>query len=103
MTLTRNNSKTSKYYNAASKGRKTPDTKNKNNYSFINKKKKKKSIINSNINLDNDTSSLRRPSVLSNKSNKISISKKNKNTETPIRKKTPYKKSIDNAKNLNLL
>ena len=71
MTLTRNNSKTSKYYNAASKGRKTPDTKNKNNYSFINKKKKKKSIINSNTNQDNDTSSLRRPSVLSNKSNKI--------------------------------
>ena len=31
LTLTRNNSKTSNYYNAASKGRKTPDTKNKNN------------------------------------------------------------------------
>lgn len=102
LTLTRNNSKTSKYYNAASKGRKTPDTKNKNNYSFINKKKKKKSIINSNTNQDNDTSSLRRPSVLSNKSNKISTVKKNKNTETPIRKKTPYKKIIDNAKNINI-
>ena len=85
LTINRNYSKSKKYFN---KSIKTLDTKNK-------KKKRKSSGIND-LNIETDT--LKRPSVISNKSNKTSISKNDKNLETPKRKKTPFKKKNINEK-----
>ena len=85
LTINRNYSKSKKYFN---KSIKTLDTKNK-------KKKRKSSGIND-LNIETDT--LKRPSVISNKSNKTSISKNIKNLETPKRKKTPFKKKNINEK-----
>lgn len=94
LTITRNYSKSNKYF-----------TLNPKSNSFMIKKKKKK-ITNfnniNNINLENEV--LQRPSVISNKSNKSvksnkSATKKNKNIETPLRKKTPFKKKNINEKN----
>ena len=85
LTLNRNYSKSNKYF-----------TINPKTESFIIKKKKKKITNFNNINLETEV--LHRPSVMSNKSNK-SASKKNKNIETPSRKKTPFKKRNINEKN----
>ena len=85
LTINRNYSKSKKYFN---KSIKKLNKKNK-------KKKRKSSGIND-LNIETDT--LKRPSVMSNKSNKTSISKNNKNLETPKRKKTPFKKKNINEK-----
>ena len=90
LTLNRNYSKSSKYFN---KTIKTFESKNNKLNSFLIRKKKRKSTAILNI----ETEALKRPSVLSNKSNKTSISKSNKNIniETPKRKKTPFKKKTE--------
>ena len=90
LTLNRNYSKSSKYFN---KTIKTFESKNNKSNSFLIRKKKRKSTAILNI----ETEALKRPSVLSNKSNKTSISKSNKNIniETPKRKKTPFKKKTE--------
>ena len=101
LTLNRNYSKSSKYFN---KSIKTLETKNNKSNSFIIRKKKRKSTAVTELNIE--TEALKRPSVLSNKSNKTSLSKSNKNIETPKRKKTPFKKKSINEKvernNLNI-
>ena len=94
MTTNRNYLKSNKYFNINPKSEKI-DPKIKSN-SFIIKKKKRKSINDNNLNLEAEV--LRRPSVMSNKSNKTTTSKKNKNAETPQRKKTPFKKKNINDK-----
>ena len=94
MTINRNYLKSNKYFNINPKSEKI-DPKIKSN-SFIIKKKKRKSINDNNLNLETEV--LRRPSVMSNKSNKTTTSKKNKNAETPQRKKTPFKKKNINDK-----
>ena len=94
MTTNRNYLKSNKYFNINPKSEKI-DPKIKSN-SFIIKKKKRKSINDNNLNLETEV--LRRPSVMSNKSNKTTTSKKNKNAETPQRKKTPFKKKNINDK-----
>ena len=94
MTINRNYLKSNKYFNINPKSEKI-DPKIKSN-SFIIKKKKRKSINDNNLNLEAEV--LRRPSVMSNKSNKTTTSKKNKNAETPQRKKTPFKKKNINDK-----
>ena len=100
LTLNRNFSKSNKYFiSATSKSIKTIDSKNKSN-SFVMRKKKRKSTAVSHLNLEADA--LKRPSVLSNKSNKTSISKKSKNIETPVRKKTPFKKKNEKTERNNI-
>ena len=94
LTTNRNYLKSNKYFNINPKSEKI-DSKIKSN-SFIIKKKKRKSINDNNLNLETEV--LRRPSVMSNKSNKTTTSKKNKNAETPQRKKTPFKKKNINDK-----
>ena len=94
LTTNRNYLKSNKYFNINPKSEKI-DPKIKSN-SFIIKKKKRKSINDNNLNLETEV--LRRPSVMSNKSNKTTTSKKNKNAETPQRKKTPFKKKNINDK-----
>ena len=94
LTTNRNYLKSNKYFNINPKSEKI-DPKIKSN-SFIIKKKKRKSINDNNLNLATEV--LRRPSVMSNKSNKTTTSKKNKNAETPQRKKTPFKKKNINDK-----
>ena len=93
LTLNRNYSKSNKYFN---KSIKTYDTKSNKSNSFVTRKKKRKSSGMNNLNIETET--LKRPSVLSNKSNKTPISKSNKNIETPKRKKTPFKKKNINEK-----
>ena len=95
LTVNRNYIKSNKYFTINTKNEKLFDTKPKSN-SFYVKKKKRKSIINNNLNIE--TEALRRPSEISNKSNKTSTSKKKKNIETPSRKKTPFKKKNINEK-----
>ena len=102
LTVTRNYSKSNKLFTLNQKS----------NNSFVFKKKKKKISNFTNVNNINlETEVLQRPSVISNKSNKSvksnkSTSKKNKNIETPLRKKTPFKKKNINEKiernNLNI-
>ena len=89
LTLNRNYSKSSKYFN---KTIKTFESKNNKLNSLLIRKKKRSTAI-----LNIETEALKRPSVLSNKSNKTSISKSNKNIniETPKRKKTPFKKKTE--------
>ena len=94
LTLNRNYSKSSKYFN---KTIKTFESKNNKSNSFLIRKKKRKSTAILNI----ETEALKRPSVLSNKSNKTSISKKSKNIETPVRKKTPFKKKNEKTERNN--
>ena len=93
LTLNRNYSKSKKFFTLNPKSEKI-DTKVISN-SFIIKKKKRKSI-NNNVKLETEV--LRRPSVISNKSNKTSAPKRSKNIETPTRKKTPFKKRYINDK-----
>ena len=97
LTTNRNYLKSNKYFNINNINPKSEkiDPKIKSN-SFIIKKKKRKSINDNNLNLETEV--LRRPSVMSNKSNKTTTSKKNKNAETPQRKKTPFKKKNINDK-----
>ena len=100
LTINRKYSKANKFFNINTKSEKLFDTKAKFN-SFVIKKKKRKTInYNTNINIE---VSLKRPSVMSNKSNKTTTTKKNKNIETPIRKKTPFKKkNINDKSNLTI-
>jgi len=88
LTVNRNYIKSNKYFTINTKSEKLLDTKQKSNSFYI--KKKKRKSINNNLNIETDA--LRRPSEISNKSNKTSTSKKKKNIETPLRKKTPFKK-----------
>ena len=95
LTVNRNYIKSNKYFTINTKNEKIFDTKPKSNSIYV-KKKRRKTITNNNLNIE--TEALRRPSEMSNKSNKTSTSKRKKNTETPSRKKTPFKKKNINEK-----
>ena len=103
LTINRKYSKSNKYFNLNNaKSEKLFDTKTKSN-SFIIKKKKRKTINYNYNNLNIETDLLKRPSIISNKSNKTTATKKNKNMETPIRKKTPFKKkNLNDKSNLSI-
>ena len=92
LTINRKFSKSNKFFNLSNtKSEKLFDTKTKSN-SFIIKKKKRKTINYNYNNLNIETDLLKRPSIISNKSNKTTATKKNKNMEKPIRKKKTFKK-----------
>ena len=95
LTVNRNYIKSNKFFTINTKNEKIFDTKPKSNSIYV-KKKRRKTITNNNLNIE--TEALRRPSEMSNKSNKTSTSKRKKNTETPSRKKTPFKKKNINEK-----
>ena len=103
LTINRKFSKSNKFFNLSNtKSEKLFDTKTKSN-SFIIKKKKRKTINYNYNNLNIETDLLKRPSIISNKSNKTTATKKNKNMETPIRKKTPFKKkNLNDKSNLSI-
>ena len=103
LTINRKFSKSNKFFNLSNtKSEKLFDTKTKLN-SFIIKKKKIKTINYNYNNLNIETDLLKRPSIISNKSNKTTATKKNKNMETPIRKKTPFKKkNLNDKSNLSI-
>ena len=103
LTINRKFSKSNKFFNLSNtKSEKLFDTKTKSN-SFIIKKKKRKTINYNYNNLNIETDLLKRPSIISNKSNKTTTKKKNKNMETPIRKKTPFKKkNLNDKSNLSI-
>ena len=103
LTINRKFSKSNKFFNLSNtKSEKLFDTKTKSN-SFIIKKKKRKTINYNYNNLNIETDLLKRPSIISNKSNKTTTTKKNKNMETPIRKKTPFKKkNLNDKSNLSI-
>ena len=87
LTVNRNYIKSNKYFTINTKNEKIFDTKPKSNSIYV-KKKRRKTITNNNLNIE--TEALRRPSEMSNKSNKTSTSKKKKKYRNTFKKENSF-------------